>query len=241
MLGGHAKEHAVKKNNIYFKKGIYKRMKEYQFKISLFELEKKYLSTFFRKSILPLIVISIITDILKLYISKMLIGINLILVNYIFLLISNIILFLAVKIILDKKYEKKEMIKVVIKVSAIITAYLLITNVLVLINIIPAIILQIIYIVLDLLLMKSFYIVLENRYIKNTKEDNIFFVKYGIEYYIVRIIFILIIGIVTKQLIQIVNPKLEIQEYLNAIYNLVKILLLPVVCFYFDYKKNNKI
>lgn len=216
-------------------------MKEYQFKISLFELEKKYLSTFFRKSILPLIVISIITDILKLYISKMLIGINLILVNYIFLLISNIILFLAVKIILDKKYEKKEMIKVVIKVSAIITAYLLITNVLVLINIIPAIILQIIYIVLDLLLMKSFYIVLENRYIKNTKEDNIFFVKYGIEYYIVRIIFILIIGIVTKQLIQIVNPKLEIQEYLNAIYNLVKILLLPVVCFYFDYKKNNKI
>lgn len=230
MLNKHARE-----NNIHLKKGIYEKMKEYKLKIGLFELEKNYISTFFRKNILPLLIISIIIDILKLNIIKNLSEVYFILVNYIFLLISNFILFFTVKVILGKKYEKKELIKPILKVSIIITIYILITNAFVLI--IPASILQIIYIVLDLLLMKSFYIILENKYIKNTKEDNIFFVKYGIEYYFVRIVFMLILGILTKQIIQIIIPELEVTEYFNIIYNLVKILFLPVVCFYFNYKK----
>lgn len=214
-------------------------MKEFQLKIGLFELEKNYISTFCKKGliILPFLVISIITDILKLNISKYLMGINLLIVNFIFLLISNFILFFTVKIILDKKLERNELIEVLIKVSLIVIIYILITNVLAFLSIIPARILHIVYIILDLFLMKSFYNVLENKYKKNTKEDNIFFVKYGIEYFFVRVIFLLIIAMITKQIFEVVNPELEIQEYLNTIFNLVKIFLLPVVSFYFSYKK----
>lgn len=217
-------------------------MKEHESKIGLFEVEKNFIFEFSRKFkiLFPLMLLSILVSFTENFIYKQMTGDAVYIMAALFLFAGSYILFFYTKAIIDIKIEKTQILKIIVKTLIAIILYTFGSVFFILFTKIPSIVREIAKIALDFYLVKAFYEALIKEKFYNTKEDNKFLIQYGIEYYFLRYFLILLISLFVKEILQITNSAMEVKDIVNVIYNLIRLVLLPLVAFYFEYKKVEK-
>lgn len=217
-------------------------MKEHESKIGLFEVEKNFIFEFSRKFkiLFPLMLLSILVSFTENFVYKQMTGDAVYIMAALFLFAGSYILFFYTKTIIDIKIEKTQILKIIVKTLIAIILYTFGSVFFILFTKIPSIVREIAKIALDFYLVKAFYEALIKEKFYNTKEDNKFLIKYGIEYYFLRYFLILLFSLFVKEILQITNSAMEVKDIVNVIYNLIRLVLLPLVAFYFEYKKVEK-